>query len=374
MSDIAIRAVLILFGLACVGTEVFGTYEFLWEKYGHWNYLVVGGLIVTSLAAVLPMAAEYARRNRQVGLTLVCWLAVPLTLVFVFTAAIQRTGAVVDLDEAGRKTLAQAIATARKAEAEAQLATDKAIVNGNCGVWGPICQKAKDAQAATEAKLSAARAVLMKNATVVDDSMARRIVAYVPWITKEQVQLYHPMLLPLALAILGSICVAIGMRGKPEPKEQMQVQGMWSRIWRRNRQVEADVSEKAENVDTSKMDAKPAKLPAPPRPKLVAANPKPPAGSVPKILTALLAPSKGARVEMGEVYAGYAAECRKQGVRALALAEFADALAAFCKGAGIRTKMDGEHVYLLNVRLSAAPAEHGHAMREAGLASINRGV
>ena len=101
MSDFVIRAVLITAGLACVGTEVFGTYEFLIEKHGRLNYLVVGGLIVTALAAVLPMAAEYARRNRMWALMVACWLAVPLTFAFVFTAAIQRTGTVMDTDEAG---------------------------------------------------------------------------------------------------------------------------------------------------------------------------------------------------------------------------------------------------------------------------------
>jgi hypothetical protein len=138
MGDILIRAILIAFGLACVGTETFGTYEFLWDKYHAWNYLVVGGIIVTSLAALLPMAAERARRHRMWGLWAVCWLAVPLTLAFVSTAAVQRTGAVVDLDEAGRQQRDIAIATASKAESEAekQLKSDNETVKRNCDAWG----------------------------------------------------------------------------------------------------------------------------------------------------------------------------------------------------------------------------------------------
>lgn len=214
MSDFAIRAVLIVAGYACVGTEVFGTFEFLIEKHGRWNCLVVGGLIVTSLAGVLPMAAEYARRNRMWMLMVVCWLAVPLTLAFVFTAAIQRTGTVMDTDEAGRRQIAERITIARREteEADAQLVVDEAAVKRNCDVLGPICTKARDAQAATERKLADARTVLKTGGVEIDDSMIRRLVAYLPFLTKEQVQLYYPMLLPMSLAVLGSICIAIGSR------------------------------------------------------------------------------------------------------------------------------------------------------------------
>jgi hypothetical protein len=38
----------------------------------------------------------------------------------------------------------------------------------------------------------------------------------------------------------------------------------------------------------------------------------------------------------------------------------------FCKGAGIRTKVEGDHVYLLNVRLGAAPGEHRQARKYRG--------
>ena len=82
MGNFCMRATLILFGLSCVGTEAWGTYEFLWAKFHEWNYLVVGGILVTSLAAVLPIAAEYARRHGMRVLAAVGWLAVPLTLIW----------------------------------------------------------------------------------------------------------------------------------------------------------------------------------------------------------------------------------------------------------------------------------------------------
>jgi hypothetical protein len=84
-------------------------------------------------------------------------------------------------------------------------------------VWGPICTKAKDAQTATEKKLADARAVLKRQGVEVDDSLAKRLVAYLPFLTKEQVSLYQPLLLPLGLAIIGSLLIAIGVRGEGKP-------------------------------------------------------------------------------------------------------------------------------------------------------------
>ena len=218
--DALLGFVLLLFGFACVGCEVFGAYEFLWAKYHEWNYLVVGGMLVTSLAGILPLAAERARRRRQWGKMVGCWLAIPLALAFVFTAAVQRTGLVADTDEASRKDRAWAITTAQEviAEAKAQIVKDQTAIDANCRIWGPICDKAKADRRATEQKLAEGRGILLKGATVIDESMAIRIVAFakaIGWtsITKEQVQLYHPMMLPMLLGLLGSLCVAIGAHG-----------------------------------------------------------------------------------------------------------------------------------------------------------------
>ena len=75
MGDMAIRAALIVAGLACVACEVWGSFDFMWEKYGRWNYLVVGSLVLTGLSAVLPLAAEYAHRRNMTGLKWGAWLA-----------------------------------------------------------------------------------------------------------------------------------------------------------------------------------------------------------------------------------------------------------------------------------------------------------
>jgi hypothetical protein len=150
------------------------------------------------------------------------WLSIPLALLFVFTAAIQRTGLVADTDEASWNDRVLAISTAKEAinEAKAQLVKDQAAIDTNCKIWGPICTQAKEDRRATEKKLAENRAIILKGATVIDDSMAKRIVAFanaIGWtsLTKEKVELYHPMLLPTLLGLLGSLCITIGVhRGK----------------------------------------------------------------------------------------------------------------------------------------------------------------
>jgi hypothetical protein len=73
--------------------------------------------------------------------------------------------------------------------------------------------------------------------------------------------------------------------------------------------------------------------------------------SIPKILTAALEPAAGQRVDIAEVYRRYALDCAMAGHASVSPEQFADPLKRFCKGTGIQTKMEGEHVYLLNVQI-----------------------
>jgi hypothetical protein len=98
-------------------------------------------------------------------------------------------------------------------------------------------------------------------------------------------------------------------------------------------------------------DPAPIRMPELARPKLVSANP---AGSVAKVMTPLLEPHKGSRVEMGDIYGAYVKACQKLQVRALALDEFVDALATFCRATKIRTKKLRSHIYLMDVQLEPA--------------------
>jgi hypothetical protein len=62
------------------------------------------------------------------------------------------------------------------------------------------------------------------------------------------------------------------------------------------------------------------------------------------------------------VYHCYRLDCAAECNSAVSPEQFADPLKRFCKGAGIRTKVEGEHVYLLNVRIAGAHADHQHAI------------
>jgi hypothetical protein len=101
----------------------------------------------------------------------------------------------------------------------------------------------------------------------------------------------------------------------------------------------------------------PATLALPPRPKLVAASNEPPAGSIPKIMTAALEPAAGKRVELKEAFGAYAGACQSEGMGAVPPGLFVDPLRKFCKAAGIRIKDEGGHVYLVNVRLADCPSK-----------------
>src|SRR5262245_29461616 len=118
MNDAVMRAILMIAGGSCVGSEVWCAYDFMWAKYQEWYYLVVGSIVLTSLAAMLPLAAEYAHRQGMGALKWGAWLGVPVALAFVLTVSVQRTGGAADTDEAGRKQIAEAIKIAKDEQSE----------------------------------------------------------------------------------------------------------------------------------------------------------------------------------------------------------------------------------------------------------------
>jgi hypothetical protein len=329
MSKFAFRALLFLAGLACVACEVWGSFDYMIEKYGRWNYLVAGSLVVTSLGALLPLAAEYARREGARFWPWIAWACVPLALIFVFTVAVQRTGQVVDTDEAGRQGIAQAIKIAQDEEREAiaQLVIDKALVKQACadGVIGRSCKPAMAAQEKTETKLAGARAVLKKQGVVTDDSLAKRIVAFLPFLTKEEVQLYLPMLLPMCLAFLGSIMIGIAAHGRQKPVE---------------------TSIEPEPAKAPPRGKEPAPAPTVIGPKLTVIQ-----GGIVSTLTDLLEKAPRARVAIDDLYRAYAARMKPED--RLEPVKFAEEVAKFCRKIRIKTSEIDGNAYLLGVRLAA---------------------
>jgi hypothetical protein len=92
--------------------------------------------------------------------------------------------------------------------------------------------------------------------------------------------------------------------------------------------------------------------PMPSTPRLVSDQPK--AGSVPEIMANILTPAKRRRVELGEVFGDYAAECQRMGARVLTPEQFTDPAERFCRECGIRTLVVGDKIFLLDVALITA--------------------
>jgi hypothetical protein len=112
-----------------------------------------------------------------------------------------------------------------------------------------------------------------------------------------------------------------------------------------------NVSEKPEKIDT----AEPVVLPKPQKPKLVASSTKP-VGSVKKIITDVLEPAPGERVEIAELGERYRDVCRSEGKPAASMDAFLSEVEAFCRAIGIRRRSINGHLYLLGVKLVTKPA------------------
>lgn len=65
----------------------------------------------------------------------------------------------------------------------------------------------------------------------------------------------------------------------------------------------------------------------------------------------VLEPQRGSRVELGQAYSRYSAECRSARAEPVTPDQFMDAMAGLCKVVGIKTEAD--KLYLMNVLLTA---------------------
>jgi hypothetical protein len=98
---------------------------------------------------------------------------------------------------------------------------------------------------------------------------------------------------------------------------------------------------------------------APPRPTLVASRKEAPAGPIRRIMHDVLEPARGRRVELGQGYLRYTAICKAEGRTPVTPDQYMDAMVGFCKVTGIRTKIEGNRIYLMGEQLAALPAKAG---------------
>jgi hypothetical protein len=106
------------------------------------------------------------------------------------------------------------------------------------------------------------------------------------------------------------------------------------------------------------IDAKPALItirpPASRKPQLVSSTSALPVGSAPELLTDLLKPAVGQRVEIEEVYRAFAVRCRAIGKRPVTPEQFVEPLQVFCRECRIESEQQRGRVHLVGVRLAAA--------------------
>ncbi|MGA7325562.1 MAG: hypothetical protein WBX25_13995 [Rhodomicrobium sp.] len=103
---------------------------------------------------------------------------------------------------------------------------------------------------------------------------------------------------------------------------------------------------------------KPQALPTPARPRLVSSQ-SVPFGNVAAMMAEIMAPGRG-KVELAEAFAGYRAECKRQGKAPVAVDTFTDGITRLCRELNIQIEggADGgvylKKVKLLNAEVSSA--------------------
>jgi hypothetical protein len=160
-------------------------------------------------------------------LAVLLWAALLPALSLIFTAAVERTGGARDKANVERQVVAQRIGLAREGvkDAKAVADADESAAKAECATGrGPRCQGLEARADKSRQQLEAVRETLAQAGVVPPDPQARRIAAVLPGITEEAVQLYQPLVLPLAISILGLLLVAAGAH-HPQKRRKVPAAG-----------------------------------------------------------------------------------------------------------------------------------------------------
>jgi len=160
----------------------------------------------------------------------------------------------------------------------------------------------------------------------------------------------QPMQLPLALALIGSVLLAIGAPGGSRSRSKERKS--W---WRWRRWQEEKVPEPISVPAQTVVDITPVIAPSrPPKLRLITSDDAVPAGSVDDWVLERVHAMRGAKIKFREAYADYQVWCQSRGVPALEPDQFSERLAKICDGTDVYAYTDKSGtVFLLNVRLAA---------------------
>jgi hypothetical protein len=161
--------------------------------------LVSAGVIVTICAAGTPPLAERAAKTAQPLKAVLLWAFFALALGFSLTTSISRSSGYADGKIAAAEKIAEKAKLAKEAYAAAQ-----ATQADECKRRGPKCRAAEDAV------VEARRSLVIAAPAAAVNSGAERVSA-VLGVSEASVEMYSPLLLPLALELGGFVLLALGL-------------------------------------------------------------------------------------------------------------------------------------------------------------------
>jgi hypothetical protein len=234
-------------GVALTAIEVYGAVSYLVSQAVP-SYLIVGGGLVTVIAATLPIFAARCWRDGRKLLALMLWAIMAPALSVIVCAAVERTGSANDGAERGRQEIAQKLALAREAvkDAKAVADTDELAAKAECSSGRKTkCRGLEERAEESRTRLQTARDGVAQAGVVPKDPMASRIAAVLP-INEEAIRVYQPLVLPLSISALGLLLISAGAHS-PKPKKVLKRKGKRKRR-RRHVRKQAQPSQKQNNV------------------------------------------------------------------------------------------------------------------------------
>lgn len=202
-------------------------------------YLMAGGIVTTIAIGVLDPLARYCWRHRNFVVAGLCWAMIPVCGYQVVTSALERSATAQDAMMRKHEDLAYAIqltkerraeavaernaAQTKQAELEKKAAEEK--LRGGCK---SICEGflaeakvEKEKAEAAQARIAELDAKLEELGPPTEDPLMSRLASWLPFLSKETIVALHPLVLPLAVPILGAILIDVSLTGgESVPKQR----------------------------------------------------------------------------------------------------------------------------------------------------------
>jgi hypothetical protein len=193
------------------GVEAWLNVEHVAHLEGWAGPMVYGFAAVNIGAAVTPLFAEGAARNKAWLRSFALWLSCLILVCFSFTTTVDRISGRRDGAEAASRHGNERVRLARDALTDAIKVKEAECTKNQTG------KRCRDAEASVA---KAREALAAKPAESTEHGMAKRISAALPFLSVEDVELYQPLLLPLGLQLSGFLMLGFGFAPRPAESSQ----------------------------------------------------------------------------------------------------------------------------------------------------------